>query len=207
MAEVTPADLSHLLDQARGTPHEYLISNVTLRSMKRARYATENVGHFGLASTAYAHFTSPIRRYPDLVVHRALIRSMKGSPGRDTRELKEIARHSSDMERRAQEAERESVEAKTIRFMQRHVGDEFSGTIGGVTSFGLFVVLDDVLAEGLVRLGSLVDDYYSYDADAHAVLGRRTRKRHQLGDRVSVQVVRVDTESRTIDLELVGSPA
>ncbi len=207
MAEVSPADLSQLLDQTRGTPHEYLISNVTLRSMKRARYATENVGHFGLASPAYAHFTSPIRRYPDLVVHRALVRSLKGAPGRPSPELKDIARHASDMERRAQEAERESVEAKTIRFMQRHVGDEFEGTIGGVTSFGLFVVLDGVLAEGLVRLGSLVDDYYSYDADAHAVIGRRTRKRHQLGDRVSVQVVRVDTETRTIDLELVGSAA
>ena len=121
--------------------------------------------------------------------------------------MKDVARHSSDMERRAQEAERESVAAKTIRFMQRHVGDVFEGTIGGVTSFGLFVALDGVLAEGLIRLGSLVDDYYLYDADAHAVSGRRTRKRYRLGDRVSVQVVRVDTESRTIDLELAGDAA
>lgn len=205
--EIRPADLSRLLEQAKGTQHEYLISSVTLRSMKRARYATENVGHFGLASQAYAHFTSPIRRYPDLVVHRALVRWLKGSPGRPPEELKDVARHSSDMERRAQEAERESVEAKTIRYMQRHVGDEFEGTIGGVTSFGLFVVLDGVLAEGLVRLGSLVDDYYTYDADAHAVTGRRTRKRYRLGDRISVQVLRVDTESRTIDLELAGDLA
>ena len=206
-AEVRPADLSRLLDEAKGKPHEYLLSSVTLRSMKRARYSTENVGHFGLASEAYAHFTSPIRRYPDLAVHRALVRWLRGSPGRPPEDLKDVARHSSDMERRAQEAERESVEAKTIRYMQRHVGDEFKGTISGVTSFGLFVVLDGVLAEGLVRLGSLVDDYYTYDADAHAVSGRRTRNRYQLGDRVSVQVVRVDTESRTIDLELVGNPA
>lgn len=204
-ATVGPADLSRLLDEARGTPHEYLISTVTLRSMKRARYATDNVGHFGLASQAYVHFTSPIRRYPDLVNHRALVRWLKAAPPRADEALKEVARHSSDMERRAQEAERESVEAKTIRFMQRHVGDEFEGTIAGVTSFGLFVALDEVFAEGLVRLGSLVDDYYTYDADAHAVSGRRTRKRHQLGDRVSVQVVRVDTESRTIDLELVDT--
>jgi len=205
--EIRPADLSRLLDQAKGTPHEYLISSVTLRSMKRARYATDNVGHFGLASEAYAHFTSPIRRYPDLVVHRALVRWLKGSQPILPEGLKDVARHSSDMERRAQEAERESVEAKTIRYMQRHVGDEFEGTIGGVTSFGLFVVLDGVLAEGLVRLGSLVDDYYTYDADAHAVSGRRTRKRYRLGDRISVQVVRVDTESRTIDLELAGDLA
>ncbi|MGB5525905.1 MAG: S1 RNA-binding domain-containing protein, partial [Gemmatimonadota bacterium] len=145
--------------------------------------------------------------YPDLVVHRALVRWLKGSQGNAPDSLKDVARHSSDMERRAQEAERESVEAKTIRYMQRHVGDEFEGTIGGVTSFGLFVVLDGVFAEGLVRLGSLVDDYYTYDADAHAVSGRRTRKRYRLGDRISVQVVRVDTESRTIDLELAGDLA
>jgi ribonuclease R len=205
--DIRPADLSRLLEQAKGTQHEYLISSVTLRSMKRARYATRNVGHFGLASEAYAHFTSPIRRYPDLVVHRALVRWLKGSPGRPPEDLNDVARHSSDMERRAQEAERESVEAKTIRYMQRHVGDEFEGTIGGVTSFGLFVALDGVLAEGLVRLGSLVDDFYTYDADAHAVTGRRTRKRYRLGDRISVQVVRVDTESRTIDLELAGDLA
>ncbi len=207
LKEIRPADLSRLLDQAKDTSHEYLISSVTLRSMKRARYATDNVGHFGLASEAYAHFTSPIRRYPDLVVHRALVRWLKGSQPIAPEGLKGVARHSSDMERRAQEAERESVEAKTIRYMQRHVGDEFEGTIGGVTSFGLFVVLDGVLAEGLVRLGSLVDDYYTYDADAHAVSGRRTRKRYRLGDRISVQVVRVDTESRTIDLELAGDLA
>lgn len=204
---VRPADLSRLLSEAKGKPHEYLISKVTLRSMKRARYSTENVGHFGLASDAYVHFTSPIRRYPDLVVHRALVRWLKGSPVRTDESLTDVARHSSDMERRAQEAERESVEAKTIRYMQRHVGDVFDGTIGGVTSFGLFVELDGVLAEGLVRLGSLVDDYYAFDADAHAVFGRRTRKRYRLGDRVSVQVVRVDAESRTIDLELVDNPA
>ncbi|MDP2483401.1 MAG: S1 RNA-binding domain-containing protein, partial [Candidatus Palauibacterales bacterium] len=117
--------------------------------------------------------------------------------------LREVARHSSDMERRAQDAERESVEAKTMRFMQRHVGDEFDGTITGVTSFGLFVQMDGVLAEGLVRLGSLVDDYYAFDADAHRVMGRRTRKTYRLGDRTRARVVRVDTESRTIDLELV----
>ena len=206
-ATIRPADLSRLLNEAKGKPHEYLISKVTLRSMKRARYSTENVGHFGLASDAYVHFTSPIRRYPDLVVHRALVRWLKGAPVRTDEGLKDVARHSSDMERRAQEAERESVEAKTIRYMQRHVGDVFDGTIGGVTSFGLFVELDGVLAEGLVRLGSLVDDYYAFDADAHAVFGRRTRKRYRLGDRVSVQVVRVDAESRTIDLELVDNPA
>jgi ribonuclease R len=206
-SSIRPADLSRLLESARGEAHEYLISSVTLRSMKRARYSEKNVGHFGLASEAYAHFTSPIRRYPDLAVHRALVRWLKGSAATPPDELDAIARHSSDMERRAQDAERESVEAKTIRFMERHLGDVFDGTIAGVTSFGMFVLLDSVLAEGLVRLGSLTDDYYTYDPDAHALSGRRTRRRFRLGDRVSVQVVRVDTEGRTIDLELAGDSA
>jgi ribonuclease R len=176
--------------------------------MRRARYSTTNVGHFGLASKAYVHFTSPIRRYPDLGVHRAVVRWLNASTARvDTDVLTEVARHSSAMERRAQEAERESVEAKKIQYMQRHVGDEFAGTISGVTSFGLFVTLDQVIVEGLVRLGSLVDDYYMFDPDAHSVVGRRTRTRYRLGDRINVQVVRVDTETRTIDLELAGSTA
>jgi len=205
---VRPSDLARLVSEASGKPHEYLISTVTLRSMRRARYSTTNVGHFGLASEAYVHFTSPIRRYPDLGVHRAVVRWLNQSSARaDPDVLTEVARHSSAMERRAQEAERESVDAKKIQYMQRHVGDEFPGTISGVTSFGLFVMLDQVLAEGLVRLGSLVDDYYMFDPDAHSVVGRRTRTRYRLGDRINVQVARVDTETRTIDLELAGSTA
>ncbi len=176
--------------------------------MRRARYSTTNVGHFGLASEAYVHFTSPIRRYPDLGVHRAIVRWLNASSARaDTGVLNEVARHASAMERRAQEAERESVDAKKIQYMQRHVGEEFPGTISGVTSFGLFVTLDQVFVEGLVRLGSLVDDYYMFDPDAHSVVGRRSRTRYRLGDRINVQVVRVDTETRTIDLELAGSTA
>jgi ribonuclease R len=205
--EVRPQDLAGLVSQAQGRDYEYLISTVTLRSMKRARYSVDNVGHFGLASDAYVHFTSPIRRYPDLTVHRELVRWLRTGSGGATREPGEVARHSSEMERRAQEAERESVEVKTIRFMKRHVGDEFEGTISGVTGFGLFVSLDRVLAEGLIRLSSLDDDYYRYDEDSHAVTGRRTRRRYRLGDRIRVQVVRVDTESRSIDLERVGASA
>ena len=205
---IRPSDLSRLVREACGQPHEYLISTVTLRSMRRARYSTTNVGHFGLASDAYVHFTSPIRRYPDLGVHRAIVRWLNASSARaDTDVLTEVARHASAMERRAQEAERESVDAKKIRYMQRHVGDEFPGTISGVTSFGLFVTLDQVFVEGLVRLGSLLDDYYMFDPDAHSVVGRRSRTRYRLGDRINVQVVRVDAETRTIDLELAGSTA
>lgn len=199
--EVRPLDLARLVDSVRGQPHEYLISTVTLRSMRQARYSTTNAGHFGLALEAYAHFTSPIRRYPDLAVHREITRWLKGGEPRSEAALDNVARHASARERRAQEAERESVDAKKIEFMGRHLGDEFGGTISGVTSFGLFVTLDDVMTEGLIRLSSLVDDYYRYDADAHAVIGRRRRHRYRLGDRITVQVVRVDVETRTIDLE------
>ncbi len=202
---VRPADLARLIRDAEGTPQEYLISTVALRSMKQARYSTRNVGHFGLASSAYLHFTSPIRRYPDLAVHREVVRWMGGRTGQSLKAeetLEATARHSSERERRAEAAERESVELKQIEYMQRHVGDDFEGTISGVTTFGLFVLLDGCMVEGLIRMSSLLDDYYTFDAEKHALLGRRTRRRLRLGDRVAAQVVRVDTEKRHVDLEL-----
>jgi ribonuclease R len=206
--DVRPADIARLIASQRGTPREYLVSAVALRSMRQARYSTRNVGHFGLASRAYAHFTSPIRRYPDLLVHRELVRWLAGRQGGGptVEELEAAARHCSERERKAEEAERDSVAAKTIRYMERHLGDEMEGTISGVTGFGLFVMLDDVLAEGLVRVSSLVDDYYVYDEEAFSLTGRRTRRRFRLGDRVRVQVVRVDTENRQIDLDLREGP-
>jgi ribonuclease R len=209
-ADVRPRDVARLVASQRGTPREYLISAVALRSMRKARYSTRNVGHFGLASDAYAHFTSPIRRYPDLLVHREIVRRIggradgAGSPPLE--ELEAAARHCSERERKAEEAERDSVAAKTIRYMVRHLGDEMEGTISGVTGFGLFVLLDQVLTEGLVRVSSLVDDYYVHEEDAFSLTGRRTRRRFRLGDRVRVQVVRVDAESRQIDLDLLEGP-
>ena len=206
---VRPRDIADLVESQHGTRREYLISAVALRSMKQARYSGRNVGHFGLASEAYAHFTSPIRRYPDLHVHREIVRWLAGKPARSRAgpdELEEVARHCSERERRAEAAERDSVEVKTIRYMERHLGDEFEGTISGVTGFGLFVLLDDVLTEGLVRVSSLVDDYYVYDGDSFSLTGRRSRRRLRLGDKVRVQVVRVDPESREIDLDLLEGP-
>lgn len=207
---IRPRDLARLIDSMAGKPQEYLVSTVALRSMKQARYSVRNVGHFGLGSDAYLHFTSPIRRYADLVVHRQLVRWLNGKRGRgknfDLDALERTARHASERERTAEAAERDSVELKKIEYMRRHLGDEFEGTISGVTGFGLFVLLEGVLVEGLVRVSSLVDDYYHYDESSWSLTGRRTKRRFRLGDRVLVQLARVDPESREIDLDLVSGP-
>ncbi len=207
--EVSPRDIADLVRSQSGTSREFLVSTVALRSMRQARYSTQNLGHFGLASRAYAHFTSPIRRYPDLLDHREIVRLLENRTGRPSpavEDLEETARHCSERERKAEEAERDSVQAKTIRYMQRHLGDELDGTVSGVTGFGLFVLLDDLLTEGLVRLSSLDDDYYVYDEETFSLTGRRSRRRLRLGDRVRVQVVRVDAESREVDLALLAGP-
>jgi len=203
---IRPLDLSRMLARSAGTPAAQILSGATLRSMKQARYAAENCGHFGLASKAYAHFTSPIRRYPDLVVHRQLSRWMDGDSftEEETVSLAEVATQASQRERLAVQAERDSVELKKVEFMERHVGDEFPGTISGVTAFGLFVLLDDIAVDGLVHIGSLGDDYYVYQEERHALVGRRRRRRFQLGDAVRVRLVRVDREARRMDLELVS---
>lgn len=204
---VEPRDLARLVDAMEETPQEQLVSTATLRSMKQARYSAENMGHFGLASEAYAHFTSPIRRYPDLLVHRQLGRWLDDpSKARTVAEgwLEDAARHCSDRERRAVEAERDSVDLKKIEFMERHLGGDFGGTISGVTAFGLFILLDEFHVEGLVHVSTLEDDYYVFVEEQHALLGQRRRRRFQLGDAVRVQVARVDREARQIDFELLS---
>ena len=207
---VEPRDLAKLLDRMEGTPQEDLISTATLRSMKQAHYDTENVGHFGLASDAYSHFTSPIRRYPDLLIHRELGHWLADREREDVaaREdwLQDVAEHCSERERRAVEAERDSVDLKKIEFMERHLGDEFEGTISGVTAFGFFVLLDEYHVEGLVHVSTLEDDYYVFEEERHALKGQRKNRDFQLGDRVAIQVARVDREERQIDFELEGAP-
>jgi ribonuclease R len=179
-----------------------------LRTMQKARYDATSLGHFGLAARHYTHFTSPIRRYPDLVVHR-MLRELrhKGVDAERVEELEadlpEVARHSSEMERRADEAERELVQWKKVRFMADKVGDEFEGYITGVAAFGLFVQLVEHYVEGLVHVSSMADDYYRFLEKSHSLRGENTHKVYQLGDRVDVQVVRVDMERRQIDLGLV----
>jgi ribonuclease R len=204
--EIRPRDLQKVLERVSGLPEANLVSTVLLRSMQRARYSPENLGHFGLAADNYCHFTSPIRRYPDLVTHRTVVRALvEGQPVPEEWgvALDGIAETSSEREQLAAEAERDSVELKKIEFMERHLGDEFAGTISGVTSFGFFVLLDDFFVEGLVHVNALGDDYYEFREEEYALVGSRRGRRFRLGDRVQVVVARLDKEERHIDFTLV----
>jgi len=206
-AGVRPKHFQKLIDRMRGTPEERPIAALMLRTMQKARYDEASLGHFGLAAEHYTHFTSPIRRYPDLVVHRMLRESRAGAISAARRaeledELPEIARHTSEMERRADEAERELLQWKKVRFMADKVGDEYEGYVTGVAQFGLFVELIEHYVEGLVHISSMADDYYRFVEQQHILKGENTKKTYRLGDKVLVQVVRVDMESRKIDLGL-----
>ncbi len=206
---IRPLTLSEILDRVKDTPEERLINHVLLRSMKRARYSAENLGHFGLAAEFYTHFTSPIRRYPDLIVHRILREvGRKKALARKRAEhwneiLPNIALQTSERERLAMEAERESVNRQKVRFMADKEGEEHDGFITGVTAYGFFVELEVLFVEGLVRVSTISDDYYVYHEKQHAFIGEHSGRIFRLGDKVRVRVKRVDIESRTIDFTLV----
>jgi ribonuclease R len=205
--KLKPRVLQEVLERVEGRPEGPLVSTVVLKAMARARYDPVNVGHFGLASKSYAHFTSPIRRYPDLALHRVVSRCLvdgRDPPDRwDAAYLEEMTARASERERVAQRAERDSVELKKAEFMKRHLGSEFDGTISGVTSFGLFVLLDRYFVEGLVHVSSLGDDYYVFQPESYSLTGSRSKRRFQLSDRVRIQVARVSKEERKIDFLLV----
>jgi len=197
----------HLLRRLQGTPEEKPVAFLMLRTMQKARYDPRNLGHFGLAFESYTHFTSPIRRYPDLFVHR-MLREARLRRLTDVRreeledDLPGIARHTSETERRAADAERELVQWKKVRFMADKVGDEFDGYITGVAPFGLFVELVEHFVEGLVHVSTMADDYYRYLESTQALRGENTEKRYRLGERVRVRVLRVDMTRRQIELEI-----
>jgi ribonuclease R len=207
LEDVSPQDLQRIIRQVQGRPEERLISYLLLRTMKLARYHQENLGHFGLATRMYAHFTSPIRRYPDLVVHRAL-RALRHREDPAVAvappdALPVMGVHLSETERKAAEAERELLEWKKVRFMADKLGESFSGTVTGVQSFGLFVELDEIYVQGLVHVSSMSDDYYLFNERAHLLQGENTGKTYRLGDAVRVQVARVDLGARKVDFALV----
>ena len=203
-AEPQPGDYAQLLGKIKGRPDAPLLQTVLLRSMKQAIYSPDNIGHFGLAYDAYAHFTSPIRRYPDLLTHRAIKAVLKGE-GYDPKEpWPQLGEHCSMTERRADEATRDVAAWLKCYYMKDRLGEEFAGTVSGVTSFGIFVTLDEVFVEGLVHISDLGQDYFHYDQVRHQIVGERTRRKFQLADRVNIKVARVDIETSKIDFVLTG---
>ncbi len=195
--------LQEVLRNVEGTNYEFLVNRVLLRSMKQARYASQNKGHFGLASDCYLHFTSPIRRYPDLVCHRAL-KSLISDGGKryGDKELQAMANYLSERERLAMEAERDIEDRIRVLFMKDRIGEEYDGIISHITSFGFFVELLDVFVEGLVLLNSLYDDYYHFEEERFRLVGRKTRKIYRVGDKVKVRVILADVEKNQLHFSL-----
>lgn len=205
--EVHPREIQKLIEKIEGTEEEAFLSRLTLRSMKRAKYATVNEGHFGLATQYYCHFTSPIRRYPDLQIHRIIKENIRhGIQGRRYEHyesiLPEVARSCSERERLADDAEREVDKLKKAEFMQDHIGEIYSGVVSGVTSWGIYVELPNTV-EGMVRLADMMDDRYDFEEDKYRVIGHHTGKEFRMGQKVQIQVARVDLLTRTIDFVMI----
>ena len=204
--EVHPGEIQKLLDKIEGTPEEALISRLTLRSMKQAKYSTDCTGHFGLAAKHYCHFTSPIRRYPDLQIHRIIKENLRGRLNGIRTEhyetiLPEVAKHSSEMERRADEAERETEKLKKVEYMEQHIGEVYEGVISGITNYGLYVELPNTI-EGMVHVNALEGDYYEYDDNTYEMRGQHSGTVYRLGQKVRIRVKDVDRLCRTIDFVL-----
>lgn len=205
--EITPKEIQEILESIQDLPNETMISRLTLRTMKQAKYTTECSGHFGLAARYYCHFTSPIRRYPDLQIHRIIRDNLRGRLTREGKTehyreiLEEVARQSSVCERRAQEVERESDKMKKAEYMSYHLGEEFDGIISGVTGYGLYVELGNTV-EGLVHITALKDDYYTFDQETHELRGELTKKVYHLGQKIRVRVADADAVKRSVDFTI-----
>ncbi len=203
--KVKAADIKSLLKQIEGTPHEALLATAMIRSMQKAVYSTKNIGHFGLAFDYYTHFTSPIRRYPDLLVHRILAKHLHGEPfgDRDIVAFGKIAEHSTDREISAAQAERASIKLKQVEYMSERIGQTFDGVISGVTEWGIYVEEKETKSEGMVNIRNLGDDYWNFDKRSYSIVGERTKKRYTLGDSVKFKITSADIEKKMLDFELV----
>jgi ribonuclease R len=204
---IHPKEIQKLLDHIVGTPEEPILKTMTLRSMKQARYSTENSGHFGLAAKYYCHFTSQIRRYPDLQIHRIIKEDLRGElKAKRIAHYKDllpaVADRSSTLERRADEAERETDKLKMCEYMQQHLGEEFDGVISGITNYGVYVELPNTV-EGMVSIRLMDNDYYVFHEDKYELVGERTGKVYRLGDKVHIAVMNTDKLTRTIDFRFV----
>ena len=195
--------INRLMADIRGKKEQNVIELLTLRSMMKARYSTHNIGHYGLAFPYYTHFTSPIRRYPDLMVHRLLTRYAQGGRSANREKYEELCDHSSDMEQLAAQAERSSIKYKQVEYMKERLGEVFEGTISGVTEYGLYVEVNENKCEGMVPLRDLCDDYYEFDEKNYCLRGRRTHRQYTLGDQVKIQVARADLYRKQLDYKLI----
>lgn len=194
------SSINHLLDEVQGKKEQNLFETLAIRSMAKAVYSTENIGHYGLAFDYYTHFTSPIRRYPDMMVHRLLERYMSGGRNVNKEEYEELCQHSSDMEQVAASAERASIKYKQVEFMSDHIGQVFDGVISGITEWGVYVELTANKCEGMIPIRDLDDDYYSFDDKNYCLVGRRYHKRYQLGDEITVKVAKANLDKKQLDL-------
>ena len=204
--KISPKEIQKILRSMEGQPEEPLISRMTLRTMQQAKYTTDCSGHFGLAAKYYCHFTSPIRRYPDLQIHRIIKDELRGRMNEERKKqyagfLDEVAQQSSAMERRAEEAERETEKLKKAEYMLSHIGESFTGVISGVTGWGLYVELPNTI-EGLVHISTIRDDFYNFDEESRQLVGEMTGRRYMMGQEVTVRVMEVDTYLKSIDFVL-----
>jgi ribonuclease R len=196
--------LNNLLTNSKGKGEENMIETLTLRSMAKAEYSIKNIGHYGLAFDYYSHFTSPIRRYPDMMAHRLLFDYSKGKPSGNPQKYEDLCIHSSEMERKAQQAERDSIKLKQVEFMQDRIGEEFDGLISGVSKWGLFVEIKENKIEGLVRMADLNDDYYQHDEEHFQIIGYNKKTVYKLGDSIKIKIKSTDIVKKQLNFELVG---
>ena len=194
--------LNSLMEECEGTNEQKLIQTVALRAMMKAKYSVHNIGHYGLAFDYYTHFTSPIRRYPDTMVHRLLTRYQQGGRSANKDHYEELCEHSSDMEQLAQSAERDSIKYKMVEFMGDKIGEEYDAHISGIQSYGIYCEIDENHCEGMVPMHDLDDDYYEFDEKNYCLVGRRRHHKYQLGDPIRIKVARANVEKRQLDFTI-----
>jgi len=199
----TAHSMNQLLVEVAGTKEKNIIETLAVRTMAKAEYSTKNIGHYGLAFSHYTHFTSPIRRYPDMLVHRLLHEYLKGGQSADVKQYEKMCTHSSEMEKRAEEAERASIKYKQVEFLKDRIGEQFDGVISGVAEWGVYVEITENKCEGLIPLRDMTDDFYIFDEDEYCIYGKHTGKRFQLGEEVKIEIVKANLAKKQLNFKLV----